>query len=319
MDGRTVKAIAAAVAVAVVVAVSGVVPAGAHEPGPVPLECGMGPITTDVVLTGDLTCAEGFSATYGGVPAVSIDLRGHTLTVPGATCGTLGACQGLNWFAEVANGRIVGNISNARSVHHMQVEGRVWMSSSPGSGGPDRLTHSVVTGEVRHFGGEHGVIEANILAGGLVVANDLRGLDVTVTRNWIMSSPGAGIVARANLPSTVSGTVDHNIVWGSADVGIDVTGVLFQFGDLAVAANLVLGSGGDGIRVLQPPSPAPPWPQGGPITLAGNAALANGGHGINAVWPREPLPGEVGIVDGGGNRALFNALRPRCIGVACRW
>jgi hypothetical protein len=323
MRGRMVRwVVPVVVAIAASVSVAPPVSAGT---GPEPLECDGSttsqnvPVEVDVVLTHDLTCPHGFYVPFAIDHPVTIDLRGHTLTVPGATCGPPGTCIGLDNFTEVANGRLVASISNATSVHHIWVDGQVWMSSSSGSDAPSSLTHSVVTGQVRHFGGVGGVIDSNILTGGVAVANDLRVLEgIQVTRNWVVASPGAGISVQDNLPSYVSGTVSHNIVWRSAGSGIEIGGSLFLAGAVDVESNLVVRNGGDGIRVLQTgPAFYPPGVAPGPVTLRDNVALGNDGHGIDASW--STLTTETGIVDGGRNRALFNGTPPGCIAVSCRW
>lgn len=322
MRGRMARWLVSMVVVAAVASVSGAPPAGATG-GPVPLECDAGatapnvPVDADVVLTHDLTCPHGFFVPPGLGHPVSVDLGGHTLTVPGASCGGQGTCIGLENFTEVAHGRVVASISNAVSAHHLWVEGQVWMSSSPGSDAPSSLTHSIVTGQVRHFGGRDGVIDSNIVIGGVAVGNDLRVLeDVQITRNWVVSSPGAGISVQDNLPSGISGTVSRNVVWRSAGNGIELGGSVFLTGAVEVAANLVARNGGDGIRVLQTgPSFYPSGMDPGPVTLRANVAVGNRGHGIDASW--STLTAETGIVDGGHNRALFNGSGPGCIAVAC--
>lgn len=316
---RVVAAIAALVAISLAATTAGALPAGARHRRAPSLECGELP-THDVVLRTDLTCGSGFH--FGpSDPPVTIDLGGHTLSVPGdaGRCTAPGPCGAIAGASAVRNGTVLGTLSDIGAVTSVLVVGDVEVRPGfAGTPGPASVQRSMILdGKIRVWGSEV-TITGNVIRGGVSLVDTNNAVrDVVVERNWIVQSPGAGISVApdpGSFPNDVSGRFARNVVWGAAGSGIDIRGGVWNLGTLDIDTNLLIGNGGDGFRSGTAAS-GPPTALGGPVTLTGNVALSNAGHGFDAGW-MAGVAG-TGIVDGGGNRALANATAPACTGVTC--
>lgn len=283
------------------------------------LVCGELP-TEDVVLRADLECPTPFHFGPDDEP-VTIDLRGHTLTVPGdaGRCLAPGPCGAVAGAAAVRNGTVVGTLSDIGEISRVVVLGDVEVRLGfSGAGGPASVRRSIVLGGMVRVWGSSVSVTDNVIRGGIdLVSTNSAIRDVHIEANWVGHSPRAGIAVTpqlGNFPGDVDGVIRRNIVWGSDGPGIDLGGGLWNLGPLEIEDNLLVGNGGSGFE-SSTDAPGPPAVAGGPVTVRGNTALFNRGHGIDARW-MAGIDG-TGIVDGGGNRAALNALDPPCIGVVC--
>lgn len=317
--GRLVVALVVIAVLALAAATAGALPAEARHRRSASLVCGELP-TRDVVLRADLTCESGFH--FGpSDPAVSIDLGGHTLSVPGEAgrCTAPGPCGAIAGASAVHDGTVLGTLSDIGAITSVLVVGDVEVRPGfAGTPGPASVQRSLVLdGKVRIWGSEV-TITGNVIRGGVFLVDTNTAVrDVVVERNWILHSPWAGISVApdpGSFPNDVTGRIARNVVWGAAGSGIDIGGGVWNVGALDIDTNLLIGNGGDGFRSGTTAS-GPPAALGGPVTLTGNVALFNAGHGVDAGW-MAGVAG-TGIVDGGGNRALANATAPPCLGVAC--
>ena len=282
------------------------------------LECGTLP-TGDVALSADLTCESGFHFGSEATP-VSIDLAGHTLTVTGtnASCSAPGPCGAIAGATQVRNGTVNGALSDIGSTSGVTVNGDVLLAlGQSGVRGPATIRGSVVTGAVRAWGADV-TIDANIIGGGVAAVDTNTAVrNLTVSRNWILHSPRAGVSVvpvSGFFSGEITGSIDRNLIWGSNGPGIELGGFLGNIGSLRIDANQLILNRGDGF-VAGGPDVGPPT-VGGPVAVSNNRALLNRGNGIDAGW----IAGRsgTGIVDGGGNQAVWNSSRPACIGVTCR-
>jgi hypothetical protein len=316
------------------------------------LECGQD-VTTDVVLTHDLHCPT-FEAFDVVAPGVTVDLGGHTVTVTREPytegCGWIiygdpGPCS-ITLFADsvsLTNGRLVGvevGVIDSRSVDLS----RLWVEDSVLFLTGARLHDSVVVDSRIELFGESGgpTVDRNWLHGTPLWMDNLQyGVtDLRVDSNIIDHSPEHGIELHLTCgcyrPGDVTGSITRNLVLGSALDGIYVAPgsdypaeALAGLGELTVTSNVLVGNGGDGFEMwgttIYDASCACPtfYEVGGPIVMGGNAAFFNGGHGLTVHLQPNFIDGvgwveSGGFVDGGGNRAAFNGLRPACVGVSCR-
>jgi hypothetical protein len=312
-------------------AVSGLVVIGlAAQPAaaaPLPdLQCGVNP-TTSVRLREDLTCTSSFVIGEDlSTPPLSIDLGGHTLTITTPDVG----CQASQPLVDptrcailgdtkinVRNGTVNGSIGlssqpDAGRVTAATVNGDVWLSAAGGA-----VSQSTVSGTI-HDLGSVATVHANWIRGGGIVFDDtFTGMVIHLADNHISDSPGAGISGvlggGGDFPNDVTGEIAGNRVFSSHGAGIEITGALGNVGPLMVAMNRVSGSGGDGISltgVVDEDSGL-----GGPVTVTANNTLNNAGHGIDASWATNLMG--TAIVDGGGNLAHHNGMKPKCLGVVC--
>jgi hypothetical protein len=291
------------------------------------LQCGINP-TTNVMLRADLTCATSFDVGQDlSTPPISIDLRGHTLTItaPDAPCRLnqpfLDAAR-CAIFGEtkltVRNGTVIGSIGLASQpqggrVSDVHVEGDVWLTGSGGA-----VNQNTIDGTVHDFATTATVHSNWIRGGGITFDDSFNGLEVHFTSNLIRKSPGAGIIGSlgggGEFPGDVVGEISLNTVTGSVGSGIEIDGALGNVGRLAIALNRLTNNGADGIR-LTTAGDEDDTNLGGPVTLFGNVASRNNGHGIDASWITS-LTG-TGVVDGSGNIAKGDGLSPKCIGVIC--
>jgi len=294
-------------------------PADARWWGRPALVCGELP-TVDVVLRSDLTCTTPFH--FGPThPAVTIDLRGHTLNVPGdaGRCTVPGPCGAIAGAAAVRNGTVVGTLSDIGEISRVIVRGDVEVRLGfAGAGGPASVRHSIVLGGMVRVWGSSVSVTDNVIRGGIDLVSTSSAIrELRIERNWVGHSPRAGIAITPPLgtfPGDIDGVVRSNLVWGSAGPGIALGGGLWNLGSLVVEGNMLVGNGSSGFH-SQATAAWPPTATGGPVTLTANTAMFNRGHGFEATW-MVGVAG-TGVVDGGGNRSAFNAVDPPCVGITC--
>ncbi len=286
------------------------------------LQCGQ-PITTSVRLTHDLTCATGFfllGPADGAVP-ITIDLGGHTLSVAPAGLGGCGFNDPIRHCAitdyqgislTIENGTVGGAIGLSAAgesgpeglISRVHVEGDVFIAYSGGT-----LRDSQVDGAV-HAIALTNTIRHDTIHGGIIISDGTNGLQLTITDNLIVKSPGAGILLQSSfsLPD-ITGTIARNVIYRSAGDGIG--GNAENLGNpggsspLAITGNLLLANGGDGIGFLAGSG----IQGGGSATIARNLAAFNHGHGFELTAPESFTTH--------GNIAFANALAPQCVGLVC--
>jgi hypothetical protein len=290
-------------------------------------------VTTDVVLSHDLDCPGGLHLDLD-TPGVTLDLAGHTIrSGVEEPCDVNAPPEFIDCALEITadgvtvkNGRLVDVGLFLMASADVQ---RMKLSSSTAYLAGGRFHDNVANDSAVLLLGISGSPEVTrnwFSRTPLRLDNIQFGVpDVRITRNIIDRSPSHGIelpVADVGFfPDDVGGVVAHNLIVRSAVDGINVNGALIYLGPLALEHNTVLGSGGHGISIvgdLEGQVLLDDWVTvtGGPVTVKANGAHLNGGHGILADTGEEP------VVDGGGNRAFFNRLRPACVGVVCqpwRW
>jgi hypothetical protein len=306
------------------------------------IACGQD-VTTDVVLSHDLHCTE-LPAFRIVAPGVTVDLGGHTVST---TPDFRGQCQYLavepyspglcgidvlEGATALTNGRLVdvevGVLPDPFTTSDPPDLSRLQAKRSELVIANARLHHSTVTdGRVLLFGSGGGpTVDHNWLhRTPLTLINIQYGVqDFAIESNIVSQSPSYGIeldVSGPYPPPDVTGSIVGNWVLGSKLDGIREPGTSGpegtpSLGPLTVADNVVAGNGGDGILLtgdLDYPLDVGTLP-GGPVTVSGNRAFLNRGQGI-VVTPT----GGHGVIDGGGNRAWLNRVRPACVGVACSW
>lgn len=274
------------------------------------LQCG-DTITASVRLRADLICPDSPAFSVQSATPITIDLNGHTLH-PGISQDDVGTVT-------VQHGTLDGSITFLRfgggsvAVRFARVNGDI---GNPGGGSLD-LRNSTINGNIQIRGATN-TISRNVIRGGIRVDDSDTGLTLSITGNLISRSGAAGIAivmfGPAGFPDDVSGTIAYNAINGAAGSGIDISGEVRNLGSLTVKRNTLAGNGGDGLRLRGDFADLPSAAPGGPVTVAGNIAFHNHGRGVDLVWT-EGSPS--GIVDGGGNIALFNRVRPQCVGVSC--
>lgn len=319
-----IRRLAAGVALATVAMTFSIAQASATSLGST-LQCGVNP-TGDVHLDADLTCASSFVIGSTAVTTpITIDLRGHTLTVtspdapcrfgqPGAMCAILG--QGP---LHVKDGRIDGSLGlasvrGANNVRDVQIDGDLWMS---GVGG-HLMSNAIFGGSIHDFSGTSQVADNFVMGGGVIINDHDTQMAVDIDHNLIVGSPGAGIEGvfgqGGEFANDVAGELHGNTVNHPAGPGISLTGALTNLGQFDLIRNRVFNAGGDGILIAGHASPPTPY-LGGPVTLTQNLVLGADGYAIDAPWV-DNLVGTA-IVDGGGNIGHHVTSPTRCVGVVC--
>jgi parallel beta-helix repeat protein len=302
----------------------------AFAPAPVAaLACGE-PITTSTALDADLHCESG-DAVVVAAHGITLDLKGHTISGPGAYAPGTGAGVRVAGYGGVTvqNGTIEGFAaavvldSNATGSHLWNLVVRandigLLLANSSGN----LVEKSFVQDNGRDgiklggFGSTNNDVHQNVVTGntwGITAANGANGNRVTA--NTITGSEQAGIVV---FDQADGNALAKNVVSGSVLDGIVVQGTC---DGSAVTQNASSGNGRDGIRVDAGTSGTVVGrnvanlngDDGIDVDSAGttilkNAADANGGLGIEAV---------AGVVDGGGNSASENGDPAQCTGVSC--
>ena len=312
------------VVVAVVIGV--VVPAlsgSAHASSDISIECGAS-ITTDVVLTHDLYCDDGFGVYVVGA---TLDLDGHKLvdTRPrsdqscahwldsGFSPGP-GGCF-VAGGGTIRNGTIEGSSAGGLVFERVTFQGPevVLMHSQPVVG--NLFVDTTVIGNQR------ATIERNLfLRSGIVLDNLQHGVTMAISGNLMVDSPGHAIDLRIHCcygPDDIGGSITRNVIINSGDDAITSEGRwsdgYSDFEAMDISHNIVWGSKGHGIdwqgEVFRGPDDVEPWGLSGPISIHHNVVVANQGHGI--------LAGPITEGNVRGNVALFNQARPQCVNVRC--
>jgi hypothetical protein len=164
------------------------------------------------------------------------------------------------------------------------------------SGDRNRMVANLITAGVGCGDGDCGVAIAaeggtgNLIAGNRIFGTQRDGIQLNEFER-AGGRPAIGNVIRGNLVRdaradgiAIQTSTDENSGFGT------VKGTV-------VIANVVLGSGHDGINVAR-----------GDNTVAENVALRNGALGIEAV---------AGVIDGGGNVAHLNGDPRECVLIVC--
>jgi hypothetical protein len=163
------------------------------------------------------------------------------------------------------------------------------------------------------FGGDGNIIVHNRVADGVACGDGsdcgagivgIGGTGNLVTGNFASRIRGLGIRLNAfeqfGGPPTIGTVIRANVITSASSDGIGVATDSQNSGTVAdtlLEANLVIGSGHDGINVASAAT-----------TLTRNLAVHNGNVGIEAVQ---------GVTDGGGNHAVANGNPAQCTNVAC--
>jgi parallel beta-helix repeat protein len=265
-----------------------------------PLQCGS-VVTQSATLTTDLVCS-GTALTIGA-DNVTLDLKGHTITGPGIYVGeTAGVSVVERSGVTVTNGTITGfrygvradttnNTTLTKLYSHHNLRGFDLANGQGLNVSKNTVTFSDLDA-IRVGGSDDSLIAQNVVSDnvfGIYVA-DYAG-NVTVSRNQVTRTRGAGLAAFSGVVSTV---FSQNTVSANGGSGIDVHDDAF---DTLVVQNTSFGNGLDGISVA------------GTTTVTQNSAYSNGQLGIRAVSPP--------VVDGGGNKAWDNGDSRQCVGVTC--
>lgn len=335
MSRRIEVVVTIAVAVTVAALVAG--PAEARAAGggpPLPaLECGTLP-AGDVRLTADLTCAVPFTVIdpYGfALPwddrawdkLITIDLGGHTLDISAISS----PCLALYWTPErcgilgpyrIINGTVVGNLGSVAQLDRVVVHGVVYLGSSQGRFEIYRESKvrksTIVDGFLRV--GRMATIQGNVLVRSWIdqSLHQTAMADLRILDNVVLASPREGIAfAPCCVRNDIGGAVARNLVIGSRGPGILVWASPY-LAATEVRDNIAWANDGNGIDIrLSDFGPGNPSTSG-PLTVSGNLAIANAGHGVVADGSETERRA---LTDGGGNRALGNALEPGCIGLVC--
>lgn len=311
-----------------------------------PLRCG-DTVTTDVVLTKNLTCAgDGLRVAGTGL---TIDLNGHRLRGDGTGTGiTVGDPQ-----ITLTGGRIEGfaigvrtvgadqtrlhRVTLAANVFGVRAEGgRMEITESTFSGNQFGLAHgssTSVSGSVFRDNGR-GILcgDAGLLVVGSRFSDNQLGIDSSICGVTVASTSFTGGEIGLILAPQGYGMDIRNSTFKGAGIGIRVRMALG--GARVIADNTFTGNGASGLvvdndngwpgvqvtgNVFKANGFAPGSytdPSGNPLTsgvwanegtFTGNRATGNAGHGIEAY----------AVTDGGGNAAKRNGLDPQCVGLVC--
>lgn len=264
------------------------------------LACG-DTVTVNTTLTADLVCDGTTDGLIIGASGITLDLKGHTISGPGAyqtayagvrvagqhdVVVTRGTVTG--WQAGVVLDEAwrvtVSKISAVADDQGINVAG----------GGDHRILQSTISQNgrdgVRLGLSTRTAVSQNVLDGntwGITVASNAS--SNTISKNDVRNSHQNGIAVFDGSADTV---LSQNTVTGSWGDGVavaaDTTGSV-------LSQNKSTSNGGDGFDVTN-------------VTLVKNTAVSNAGHGIIAA----------SSVDGNGNKAGSNATEPQCVGVACK-
>ena len=266
-----------------------------------PVTCGS-VITTSTALTTDLVCAGTGDALVIGADNVVLDLKGHSITGPGA-----GPSTGAGVRAAERTGVTITNGTVSGFEHGVAVDTTHYTTVSKISSHHNIRGVEVANGDhllvtrntlwanegdaIRVGGSDDSVIGQNVATDnvfGIFVA-DFAGT-VSVTRNVVTGTRNAGL---AVFSGTTGITLSQNTVSSGWADGINVAA---DTTSTVVSQNTVTLNAGDGIDAA------------GTSTLAQNLATWNGQLGIRATSD---------VTDGGGNKAAGNGDLAQCVGVVC--
>ena len=291
-----VAAVASAFALAATATLAGAAPAFALD-GP---QCG-DVITVDTVLTADLVCDGSSDGLVIGADDVTLDLRGHSISGPGAYATPYAAVR-----AATRNGVTVtrGTVTGFQA--------GVVLDQSWGATVSKLTVSANDQGINLAGGGQHVIAKNTVSANGRDGVRLGLSMNNTVTQNTVSDNTWGISVADGSQGNLVS----RNVVAGSHSNGLVAFGAAVG---TSFSQNTVSGSWSDGIVVSGDTTGS---------TLSQNSSSANGGTGIRAanslvVKNTAVSNAGQGIVatgastDGGGNKAAGNLVEPQCSGVVC--
>ena len=254
-----------------------VMPAAARSHGSLSVACG-DVITTDTALVRNLTCSgDGLTVTNGAL----LDLHGQRIRGSGVGRGVTVLGSGTVVTNGVVSGFDTGVYvdSNGARVEDLVVK--------------NNQSYGI------YLDGFHGVsdiVQRNVVEGngtGIRLAPAIR--LVQILDNRVRENQGDGIAA-TNQADGARFERNHSSRNGG-------NGLVVSDSVATILDNRLNRNGLDGLRADDSPEFVSSW------LIAGNRAKFNGGHGLNALTP--------GMSDGGGNRALGNALDPQCVNLLC--
>jgi Periplasmic copper-binding protein (NosD) len=238
-------------------------------------------ISSDTVLTGNLTCSgDGLTVTGGA----TLDLDGHTVRGTAAGRGVSVLGNGTSVRNGDVQGFDVGVYVNANSAHVEDLGIRY------------NPTGGILTDG---FAGKTGVvIQRNVIrTNGYGIRFIISGgFGAQVLDNVVADNRGDGIIA---VNQDDRGLYQGNLVARNGGYGMNA-----EDSTVHIVQNSFVSNRLDGLRAEENFSEVlSGW------LIAGNVAFFNGGHGLNVVTP--------GIPDGGNNFAKLNSTSPQCVNVAC--
>jgi Periplasmic copper-binding protein (NosD) len=254
-----------------------VMPAAARTGASSTVACG-DVITSDVALVRNLTCAgDGLTVTNGAL----LDLHGQRIRGDGSGRGVTVLGSGT----VLTNGTVTG------------FDTGVYVDSNGG-----RVEDLVVRNNQSYgiyldgFHGGSDIVQRNRVEGngtGIRLALAIR--LTQILDNDVVENQGDGIIA----PDQNDGShFERNNSSRNGGNGLVVSESVATILDNRLNRNAL-----DGLRADDLPEFVSFW------LIGGNRANFNGGHGLNAITP--------GMGDGGGNRAVGNALEPQCVNLLC--
>ena len=279
-------------------------------------------VTTDAVLTVDLSCPTGDGVVVGA-SGITVDLDGHLVT--GSPTG-----NGVNISSfddvTVTGGLVSGFVTGVRV---FQAQG-VTVTGTQIAVAPGALTSGVVLGDAH----DSTVVGSTITGGGIGVLVEL-GADNTVRANLLQESQ-QGVLVSTGSRTVISGNrvtgSGGGIVIGTTSTDTTVaanvlaTGVsgiyVDPFGntDTSIHDNVATDFASDGIFVdagtstvtladnLVARNNTGITVRTAATTITSNVATDNQALGIDAI---------AGVTDGGGNVAYANGDPRQCVGVVC--
>lgn len=294
-------------------------------------------LTESITLTEDLYCAgPALVIPYGGSGPITLDLGGHTVSSTFPTYQKFDATIRVQPGGSVVrNGRVVTTgvrpairfDSGHNTVEDLTIDGGAIAFSAFQSGSSVADSHFVNGGSVGCTDGSMSIQNSTFTGPSSEGTAAISGYlcAISASRNIIVGYPHAiysnDVVDRSNrlTDNVIDGggisilrsvdraihTVSGNQVTAAPENGILVTEftqphlISHPRLNLKLNNNVVVGSGGDGIHILNN--------NGGDVTIAGNLALGNLGLGIDAA----------NATDGGVNRAGGNGDSLQCVGVLC--
>lgn len=287
----------AAIGTVLTIACAGLVaaapPASASE-----LLCGQA-ITVDTELTQNLVCPAGTDALVIAADGVTLDLKGFTISGPGAYATTGSGVRAVQKTGvTVTNGSITGFRSAV--VLDQTTNGTISKIAATDTDQALNLANATGTQVLKNnvtasgrdairLGGAHGtLVSQNVLMHNQWSVTVSGTTNATITRNQVVGTRGTGITVFDGSTGT---TVAQNVVTGGGQEGIRTS--LGTSGSL-VSQNSTSLNAWDGITTSQ-------------ATVTQNTSTDNGWLGIRAV----------DSVDGGGNKAAGNGDPVQCLGVTC--
>lgn len=270
-----------------------------------PLKCGT-VVTQDTVLAADLVCDDTSDGIVVDANNVVLDLRGHTISGPGASVTGYAAVRVTDRTGvTIRNGTVTGfqagvvidGGSGNTATKLVASNNDQGISLATGSG------HMVSKSTVVDNGRDG--VRVGLVANALVTQNSVAGnvwgitvadwsSDAVVSRNMVTASRNEGIVVFGGSTGT---TISQNDVSGSGSFGISTQA---DTSSSFVSQNRSSANAADGLRIKAAAGPA--------TVVEKNTAVGNGGRGIVAIG---------NTTDRGGNKAAANQTDPQCLGVDC--